>query len=471
LHVSPRFLFGKFFDRKGKKVAEKNKDVSDTPTKEENQETQNVENTSLASKSAAKKGQKVKTKHKKPTQEQPNSGSKKSEPQTSAQNQGGKQEGKGQSSLLEEFSRWLQMQYKIKERQRLEQWNISTRNLHVGPNRTWVRQKQAELTVLPTGQKFFSTWEPNERAAKRAVARRVLDHGKSPRLVLNEAMMKLLRRRLKESDVSINATRKGKQVQAEVRLFPELQGTLGLPEVAFTAEGADQPEAISSACKEALYYLLKSLAVMPLLKVIQVANGSTKARKQKPEDTTTTIKLRNIAPDVSESDLKAQLVKYGKVQSVELHHKTDSPASGHGSATFSSHMSAAFAARMLHGELVHGRPLCIQLDSPDEQKPKSYEPIIIKNGAVSKQAVKLYYKNAPAEISPQKLFDTLQEFGSISAFAYYRSKKTGAFTQTGTIQYNDPEIANKALVTLNGLEIEGNTLKVKEYQPPSKKKS
>jgi len=59
LHVSPRFLFGKFFDRKGKKVAEKNKDVSDTPTKEENQETQNVENTSLASKSLRKKVKKL----------------------------------------------------------------------------------------------------------------------------------------------------------------------------------------------------------------------------------------------------------------------------------------------------------------------------------------------------------------------------------------------------------------------------
>lgn len=81
----------------------------------------------------------------------------------------------------------------------------------------------------------------------------------------------------------------------------------------------------------------------------------------------------------------------------------------------------------------------------------------------AKKFTNVYIKNFPESVTEEKLRDMFEAYGSITSYRIMQDE-SGKSRGFGFVAFEDPEIAERACVELNGKEMEGKTLYVGRAQ-------
>lgn len=351
---------------------------------------------------------------------------------------------------------FLASQYRPKHQGPLITWNVESKSTDSS-----VSSFRATLVIEPTEQRVQGSWRPDADEARADALKAALDTRRSvlratPRVVLGEAVQRLLARPISANDIDIVVTEHGPaSFSAALHLFPALQGPGEdqLPVKSFIGESSGKQGAVQKAASQALSYFLTSLSTKPLLDI--VLKGSD-VRTIGRYDPFKTVRFWNAGSATAEQ-LREKFDKFGELTAIRLE------PSGRGNASFLTQVSAFAASRCLHGEPLVDALLCAELAAQHAHEHQGYRHIFLK-GSGGPGLARVFFRNAPLGAAPSDVLEKFREAGDVSSLTYWREKKTGRFRGMGHVSYSTREAAELALRRLHGADMEGHELVVTKYE-------
>ena len=82
---------------------------------------------------------------------------------------------------------------------------------------------------------------------------------------------------------------------------------------------------------------------------------------------------------------------------------------------------------------------------------------------------KLYVGNLTYNVSEQALSDKMSEFGRVESVKIITDRDTGQSKGFGFVEMRSSSEANAAIAALNGVELDGRTIKVNEAKPQARR--
>lgn len=200
-------------------------------------------------------------------------------------------------------------------------------------------------------------------------------------------------------------------------------------------------------------------------KVFVGAHIPKKERQQKIEEARsrfTNIFVKNLDPEVTQTEFEELVGKYGKVTSIVLSTDDEGKSRGFAFANFENHDEAQKAVDELHDFEYRGQKLfAARAQKKSEREAelrRSYEAA--KNEKLSKfQGVNLYLKNIPEDFDDERLREEFAPFGAITSCKIMRTP-SGVSRGFGFVCYSAPDEANKAVAEMNGKMLENKPLYV-----------
>eukprot|EP00929_Paragymnodinium_shiwhaense_P114034 TRINITY_DN82342_c0_g1_i1.p1 TRINITY_DN82342_c0_g1~~TRINITY_DN82342_c0_g1_i1.p1 ORF type:complete len:500 (+),score=132.54 TRINITY_DN82342_c0_g1_i1:76-1575(+) len=371
--------------------------------------------------------------------------------------------------VLKMLQRFLSLQFRPQFQGPLLSWAADNKT----DEKDGQTMHRVTLTIGPLKASCQSGWHRSEEAAKVDAASTVLDEKrgilrKTARATLSEALQKLLARPLVGEDLEIDtkiSEDKPPVHHARLRLLPQLQAAEGaepskeqLPFMEFEGQGSSKQAAVHGASSQALSYLLRSLACIPLLAVLKKAAGrQERSGKAKQTPVTNALRFSNVEASSTEEDLRKLFEECGAINSFSF----DSDA-GTGAVSYKTDLSVFAATRRLHGCRVGNDLLCVVPDMREAKKV--YGHLTIKESGARSQETRVFFKNAPLNVEPSQMLEIFGEMGEVGSLSYWRDKSTGKFRGMGTVGYQDPAAAERALSELDGLTIGKQPLIVDKFQ-------
>lgn len=81
----------------------------------------------------------------------------------------------------------------------------------------------------------------------------------------------------------------------------------------------------------------------------------------------------------------------------------------------------------------------------------------------------IFVAKLPYDITKEDLHDIFSEYGNVTSANVIMDRETGRSKGFGFVEMDDDDAARKAIEELNGGELEGRTIVVKEAEPRKKR--
>jgi polyadenylate-binding protein len=196
-------------------------------------------------------------------------------------------------------------------------------------------------------------------------------------------------------------------------------------------------------------------------KVIYVGRfESKKERHQQKESTWTNVYIKDIAPDVSDKELREAFGRFGIVTSAVIMRKEDGTSKGFGFVNFDKHEDAVKSLAL------HEKPLgkeqkpvwCARAQKKSERQAEltnrfkhiKMERIKQYNG------INLYIKNLEDDIKEEQLRKEFSVFGTIRSLKIMTDDRNNS-KGFGFICFDTPDEAQRAISEMNNRPLQGST--------------
>uniref|UniRef100_A0A6N2M752 RRM domain-containing protein n=1 Tax=Salix viminalis TaxID=40686 RepID=A0A6N2M752_SALVM len=191
----------------------------------------------------------------------------------------------------------------------------------------------------------------------------------------------------------------------------------------------------------------------------------TERREAAPCEVFTNLYVKNLDETMTEDGLKDMFSVIGDVSSAAIMMDHEGKSKGFGFVNFKSPDDAKKAVDVINGSVVGSKTLFV-----GKAQRKSERKMILKqeykdyNRSNEKlRASNLYVKNLNVDIDDKRLEEVFSAYGKILS-AKVMCHNDGTSRQFGFVCFASPEEANKALVALHGVLLEGKILHVAKAQ-------
>ncbi|KAF9690079.1 hypothetical protein SADUNF_Sadunf01G0158500 [Salix dunnii] len=185
-----------------------------------------------------------------------------------------------------------------------------------------------------------------------------------------------------------------------------------------------------------------------------------------PCEVFTNLYVKNLDETMTEDGLKDMFSVIGDVSSVAIMMDHEGKSKGFGFVNFKSPDDAKRAVDVMNGSVVGSKTLFV-----GKAQRKSERKMILKQEyrdfynriTENLRASNLYVKNLNVDIDDKRLEEVFSAYGKILSVKVM-CHDDGTSKQFGFVCFASPEAANKALVALNGVLLEGKILHVAKAQ-------
>ncbi|OBZ85918.1 Polyadenylate-binding protein, cytoplasmic and nuclear [Choanephora cucurbitarum] len=171
----------------------------------------------------------------------------------------------------------------------------------------------------------------------------------------------------------------------------------------------------------------------------------------------TNIYVKNLAPEVTEDELRDLFASFGRVSSLLIQRDDQQCSKGFGFVNFENPDHAEQAMTQLHDTELYGKKLFVsraqkKAEREDElRRQHEYQPRT--ENPVKYQGVNLYVKNLADQMDDETLRQTFAPFGQITSAKVMRDERTGASKGFGFVCFTLPEEATDAVLKMNGQRV------------------
>ncbi|CEP16125.1 hypothetical protein [Parasitella parasitica] len=203
---------------------------------------------------------------------------------------------------------------------------------------------------------------------------------------------------------------------------------------------------------------------------IQVGHQIPKSERDGPEDSSkhqqrfTNLYIKNIALDVTESDLKGLFASIGPVSSVLIQRDEYSNSKGFGFVNFDKPEDAEKAVHKLNDQEYRGKKLFVsraqkKSEREDELRRQHVYQMPVEK-PVKYQGANLYVKNLAENVDDDMLRKEFVRYGHITSAKVMRDEHTGVSKGFGFVCFASPEEATEAVIRMNGHRISSKEIYV-----------
>jgi len=184
-----------------------------------------------------------------------------------------------------------------------------------------------------------------------------------------------------------------------------------------------------------------------------------KERHQQKESTWTNVYVKELAPEVTDRELRDAFTKHGKITSAVIMRKEDGTSKGFGFVNFDKHEDAVRSVAALH-EKPFGKeqkPIWCgraQKKSEREAELKNKFKHIKMERIKQYSGINLYIKNLEDDIKEDQLRKEFSQFGTIRSIKIMTDEKTNS-KGFGFICFDSPEEAQRAIHEMNNRPLQG----------------
>lgn len=186
------------------------------------------------------------------------------------------------------------------------------------------------------------------------------------------------------------------------------------------------------------------------------------------------VHVGNLPWTTTSDSLRTLCEEFGELQHAEIIIGRDGRSRGYGSVVFCNPDDASQCISALHGSMVEGRDLTVRISKPvgerGAQRSSQQPPRANGNGNGnfrspdndnSSTGYKVFVGNMPWSVTWQDLKDLAQNHGDV-AFSDVTMDSQGRSRGMGTVTFHELQDAYNCIEQLNGHEVEGRKLLVKE---------
>lgn len=169
--------------------------------------------------------------------------------------------------------------------------------------------------------------------------------------------------------------------------------------------------------------------------------------------------VKNIAPDVTEDELRDLFGAFGRVSSLLIQRDDHNISKGFGFVNFESPEDAERAVDQLHDSEYFGKKLFVsraqkKSEREDELRRQHLHELRTEKPVQQKyQGVNLYVKNLADDVDDELLKREFAKYGQITSAKVMRDEHTGASKGFGFVCFTSPEEATEAVNKMNGHKI------------------
>lgn len=181
----------------------------------------------------------------------------------------------------------------------------------------------------------------------------------------------------------------------------------------------------------------------------------------------------NLAWSVTSEALQDLCAGFGNILHAEVAFGRDGRSRGYGLATFASAEDASACVDGLSGHMMDGRALRVHVDKPRSEYSRGPRPQPVAQMAQHGEMAapqpagdmapeyKVYVGNLPFSVTWQDLKDLARTYGDVG-YADVAKDRAGRSRGFGIVNFCNIEDAYSCIENMNGLEVEGRELTVKE---------
>ena len=166
--------------------------------------------------------------------------------------------------------------------------------------------------------------------------------------------------------------------------------------------------------------------------------------------------IKNLDKSIDNKDMYDTFSTFGTILSCKVATDEHGNSKGYGFVHFETEEAANKAIEKVNGMLLSEKKLFVGRFIPRKEREKEL-------GEKAKKFTNVYIKNFPESVTEEKLRDMFEAYGSITSYRIMQDE-SGKSRGFGFVAFEDPEIAERACVELNGKEMEGKTLYVGRAQ-------
>jgi polyadenylate-binding protein len=186
---------------------------------------------------------------------------------------------------------------------------------------------------------------------------------------------------------------------------------------------------------------------------------SKKERHQQIESSWTNVYIKDISPDVSDTELRDIFVPFGHITSVVIMRKEDGTSKGFGFVNFDKHEEAVRSVEAVHQKPFgkEQKPLWCgraQKRSERESELKNRFRIIKMERIKQYTGINLYIKNLDDNIKEEQLRKEFSVFGNIRSLKIMTDEKKNS-KGFGFVCFDTPDEAQRAIAEMNNRPLSG----------------
>lgn len=166
----------------------------------------------------------------------------------------------------------------------------------------------------------------------------------------------------------------------------------------------------------------------------------------------------NLPWSTTTKDLTDLCQEYGEIQHAEVIIGRDGRSRGYGAVVYVNAEDANRCINGLNNSTIEGREITVRLSKPRGERFTRREQ---GTGDNNSKGYKVFVGNLPWSITWQDLKDLAKGYGDV-AFAAVQTNFEGRSRGMGTVTFHELQDAYECIERMNGLEVEGRQLLVKE---------
>jgi len=174
------------------------------------------------------------------------------------------------------------------------------------------------------------------------------------------------------------------------------------------------------------------------------------------------VHVGNLPWSITSEQLLELCTEFGDIQSADVAINHAGRSRGYGLVIFASETDAEACIEGLHGTFCEGRDLTVRVSVPSYKRTRGPKRQEFPAKAPSMTSgYNVYVGNLPWSCKMQDLKDMVQEYGE-TEFVDLASDRNGRSRGFGIVSFKDLENAYNCMRSMNGLEVDGRALRVKE---------
>jgi RNA recognition motif-containing protein len=182
-----------------------------------------------------------------------------------------------------------------------------------------------------------------------------------------------------------------------------------------------------------------------------------------------TVFIANLAYDVDENAVRQALSSAGPIKEIRIvKHEWSGKSKGFGYVDFSTSEGYRQALKLDHTP-INGRPMYVS--SYDPNKSASNDITKKFKYATTLEQNKLFISNLPFSATKESIQSLFTDKGFKVKDIRLVTQKSGKPKGLAFAEFDDPQEASQAVLKLDGIDVDGHTIKVAISNPPQRKES